>query len=228
MANEIRIVQKTRRSRPDRSTSSSRSGRPSAAANQYDTDASVAASEVSINPGKYHHVLQQFWFQTSSSEKFREIFAQSISSATAKHYDSHVKSWLNYCASGNLQPLSTSISQLTDYIAARSDSLPLSSIRMAVSAIRKFYSANLIDSLIFDSDSIKALLTGIANKPCKIPSRAHRLAMCRASLALAGHTLHLQKCRRCPCSRRLCLGPDPDARLVLPTPRGRVVRHRSL
>ena len=118
-AGQIKIVKKSQRPRQDRSTSSSRAGGAESASNPYNTDVSAAASE-SSTPGKYHHTLDQFWFKRDVSQRFKEIFASSISSMTAKHYNSHVKAWLSHCTSENWNPLNPSISQIIDYLAVRS------------------------------------------------------------------------------------------------------------
>ena len=181
-------LMKTPRQRRDDKTASGRRTSSSA----YDTDGSSAAVDTSIK-GKYSHTLGHFWFINSAPRGYREIFSSSISDRTAYHYGVHVRAWISHCTTEGRDPLSPSIVHLIEYLSARACAQPVSSLRMTISALRKFFNANLVSDLILDSPSIKALLVGLANKPRQSRVKTHRLAMNKASLTLAGHVLQSQE-----------------------------------
>ena len=172
-----RLMKTQRRQRDETTTSGRRAGSSSA----YDTDASSAAVDTSIQ-GKYSHQLSHFWFRNSVPRGYREIFSSSISNRTAYHYGAHVKAWISHCTAEGRDPLSPSIVQLIEYLSVRACAQPVSSLKMTISAMRKFFNANLVSDLILDSPPIKALLVGLANKPRQSRVKTHRLVMNKASL----------------------------------------------
>ena len=180
-------LMKTTRRRSDKSAG----GRRAESSSAYDTDASTAAHDTA--KGKYHHHLDYFWFKDSVPQRYREIFSSSISMRTAYHYGQHIKTWISHCTAENRDPLSPSIAHLVDYLAFRAQAQPVSTLKLALAAIRKFFEANLVDTLVLDSPSIKALLVGLTNRPRQSRAKTHRLAMNRSGLTLAGHTLHSQE-----------------------------------
>ena len=184
----LRAAKNPRQPRDAKSTSSDRRDSTSA----YDTDGSTAAADTSVQ-GKYSHLLDRFWFVKPVPRGYSEIFSSSISYSTAYHYGAHVKAWLSHCTTEGRDPLAPSIADLIEFLAGKAQAQPVSTLRTLISAVRKFFNANLVDDRILDSPPIKSLLVGLANKPRQSHDKTHRLAMNKAGLTLAGHVLHSQE-----------------------------------
>ena len=124
------------------------------------------------------------------TERFsRAAFPTSI----AYHYGGHVRAWLSHCTTESRDPLAPSIADLIEFLTGKAQAQPVSTLKTLISAIRKFFNANLVNDKILDSPPIKALLVGLANRPRQSRVKTHRLAMNKAGLTLAGHVLHSQE-----------------------------------
>ena len=194
----VRLVHKSGRrtsstSRHSTSRQSRREASTRTAGSGADTDGSSAPPDASI-PGKYVHSLPSRWFIRDVPVQFRQLYSSSISRTTAAHYTTQVDAWISFCSAQTLNPLSPSVEKLVEYLSIRSAHAPLSSIKLSISAIRKFIIANLADSSVLNAPPIRALVSGLANMPRSSGPRlhTHRLAMNRPALSLAGHVLQLQ------------------------------------
>ena len=142
---DVKILASRFEKTPRRQSGKTTSGRSAESSSAYETDAPSAALNTSIK-GKYHHQLDHYWFKKSVPRGYREIFSSSNSNRTAYHYGAHVKSWISHCTTENRDPLSPSIDHLIEYLSIRAHAHPISSLRMTISAIRKFFIANLVSS----------------------------------------------------------------------------------
>ena len=192
-ANEVPIISsRLTKNPPQPRGGKSTSGLRKDSTSGHDTDGSSAAADTSVQ-GKYHHRLNSFWFVTSVPRGYREIFSSSISDRTAYHYGVHVKAWLSHCTTKSRDPLAPSIVNLIEFLSGRAQAQPVSTLKTLISAIRKFFNANLVSDKILDSPPVKALLVGLANRPRQSHIKTYRLAMNKAGLTLAGHVLHSQE-----------------------------------
>ena len=75
------------------------------------------------------------------------------------------------------------------YLIYRAESIPLSSLRLSMSAILKYFAGNFTDNTVLYNPAAKALVQGLSNFPTISHPRNDRMAMCRASVSIAGHIL---------------------------------------
>ena len=80
-------------------------------------------------------------------------------------YQPHVDEWIAFSTQKSINPLDPTVEHMVEHLVSRSSMIPLSSIKITISVIRKLFVANITDCGVLDSPPVKALLVGLANNP---------------------------------------------------------------
>ena len=140
-------------------------------------------SDDTTHQGKYHHLLESVWFFNDALLAFQTLFSQSITCSTASLYMPHVGHWLICSRLHNISPIDPFLHDIASYISTRAQSLPTSSVKIALSALQKFLLANLNPATVLDNHSLVAPATGLENIPHNSQPHCYRLAMMKDVLA---------------------------------------------
>ena len=111
----------------------------------------------------------------------------------ANIYNPHLLHWLKYCFYSNINLVDPLLADLVSYLAMRAQYLPWTSVLTNISAIKKFFAANLVQSSLFTHPSITAFSQVLNDLPLRSqPHKKVRLTMSKPALELASHIIYSQ------------------------------------